>query len=210
MKARKERKPNYLKTVIIVHGKSEKRICDFIQSNTKINWRVESNQNGRKPIQIGTSLNKILSSMKFKSLGGFKKEFIIEIVIDENKKEVPHSDFKIFIIMDTDDCAPKDKQDFYSGSMFKDHWLAEYIILIYNNPDLEEVCAKAGIKFKNKGSERKKEYTQLFQLAGGEKEFVQLKKFRDGLKKCNDTNMDLLIDFCLKASEQNTISKKTK
>lgn len=202
--------PNYLKAIMIVHGKSEKTICDFIQSNVKINRYVESKNNGRSSIQIGKSLDYVLKSRKFKTPVGFEIEFMEAIVGHENKKIVINEDFKMFIIMDTDDCTLKQKESFIDGSMFKNHWLAPYIIPIYNSPNLEEVCEKAGIKFKSKGDKRKKEYRRLFPFAGGKKESDLLKKFRDGLKQCSDTNMEVLIDFCLDLAEQNTIGKKTK
>lgn len=42
--------------------------------------------------------------------------------------------------------------------MFQKHWAYEYIVPIYNSPDLETILTKAGIKFEKKGVKRKAEY----------------------------------------------------
>ena len=205
MKEKNTRPLKNLKAIMIVHGKSEKIICKFIGSNLRIPIHVESDKNGAKSIEIGKSLDNYLSNTKFGTFSEFKNAFEEAIVMDENGKEALPSDFKLFIVMDTDTCINDQKQSYISGSMFKKHWLAPHIVPIYNSPDLEDVCAKAGIEFQNKGDKRKKEYIQIFPSKSTEKDTAQLKKFRDGLKKCSDTNMEVLIDFCLKISEQNTI-----
>ena len=96
----------YLKAVVIVHGKSEKQICQHIKQNLRLRIEIESEKNGEKSIQI-TSLNRLLNNKKFKSKNTFLKNFPY-IELDENGKEINH-DFKIFIIMDTDDCTEKQK-----------------------------------------------------------------------------------------------------
>lgn len=35
-----KREPCYLKAIVIVHGKSEKQICDFIKSNLRLKMEV--------------------------------------------------------------------------------------------------------------------------------------------------------------------------
>ena len=41
---------SYLRAVIIVHGKSEKQMCDFIKSKLRIRIIVESDKKGGKSI----------------------------------------------------------------------------------------------------------------------------------------------------------------
>ncbi len=43
---------SYLKAVVIVHGKSEKHICEFIRRNLRLKIRIKSDKNGDKSIQI--------------------------------------------------------------------------------------------------------------------------------------------------------------
>ena len=195
---------NNLKAIMIVHGKSEKIICDFIKSNLRIRIHVESDKNGAKSIEIGKSLGNYLSNTKFRTFDKFKNAFE-DAIVDENSKKILPNDFKLFIVMDTDTCSNDQKQNYISGSMFKKYWFYKYIVPIYNSPNLEDVCVKAGIEFQKKGDKRKKEYIKIFPSNSTDKDTVQLNKFRNGLKKCNDTNMEELIDFCLKKSEENTI-----
>ena len=53
--------------------------------------------------------------------------------------------FKLFIIMDTDDCSQPNRIAYEDGSLFSRHILAPYIIPIYNNPNLEATLSNAGI-----------------------------------------------------------------
>lgn len=101
--------------------------------------------------------------------------------------------------MDTDDCTESEKQRFISKEMFRKHWAYEYIVPIYDSPDLENVMVKAGIKFQKKGVERKKEYIKIFPTDKKYKvgEGVELQKFAIDLEKVNETNLDEFINFCL-------------
>lgn len=64
--------------------------------------------------------------------------------------------------MDTDDCADETRKRFINKEMFKNHWAYDYIVPIYNSPELETVMVKAGIKFEKKGDERKKSISKSF------------------------------------------------
>ena len=64
--------------------------------------------------------------------------------------------------MDTDDCSEEQKENYISKRMFRNHWAYDYIVPIFNTPDLESVLVKAGIKFKKMGERRKKEYIKIF------------------------------------------------
>ncbi|TKZ15846.1 hypothetical protein EZH24_13855, partial [Brachyspira catarrhinii] len=65
--------------------------------------------------------------------------------------------FKIFIIMDTDDCTAQQKSEFINKNMFKNHWAYNYIVPIYNDDNLENVLIKATIEVENK-----KDYIKIF------------------------------------------------
>lgn len=58
------------KLLVIVHGKSEFRICKSIQSNLKIKQYIKAEQNGAKSIQI-TSLMNTLNNRNFKTVKSF-------------------------------------------------------------------------------------------------------------------------------------------
>lgn len=193
-----KKKPCYLKAVVIVHGKSEKQICEYIKSNLRLKMEIVGKEKGEKSIQIN-SLKHILGDYRFNSFESFVNFFDDVEVLKVNKEKRLSSDFKIFIIMDTDDCTKSEKQRFISKEMFKKHWAYEYIVPIYDSPDLEHVMVKAGIRFQKKGVERKKEYIKIFPTDKKYKvgEGVELQKFAKDLEKVNETNLDEFINFCL-------------
>ena len=193
-----KKKPCYLKSVVIVHGKSEKQICEYIKSNLRLRMEIVGKEKGEKSIQIN-SLKHILGDYRFNSFKSFVSFFDDVEVIKVKKEKRLSSDFKIFIIMDTDDCTESEKQRFISKEMFRKHWAYEYIVPIYDSPDLENVMVKAGIKFQKKGVERKKEYIKIFPTDKKYKvgEGVELQKFAKDLEKVNETNLDEFINFCL-------------
>lgn len=194
-------KPCYLKAVVIVHGKSEKQICDYIKSNLRFKMEVISDKKGEKSIQIN-SLKHILSDRRFSSFDNFIAFFSDAEIITQKKKRSLSSDFKIFIIMDTDDCSEQQKKDYISKKMFASHWAYDYIVPIYDSPDLESVLVKANIKFEKKGSKRKKEYIKIFPTEAkyAKGEGVELNEFCNNLKSVRETNMNEFITFCLENS----------
>lgn len=193
-------KPCYLKAVVIVHGKSEKQICEYIKTNLRMKMEIVSDKKGEKSIQI-TSLKHILNNTNFKTYDSFIKTYDdVEIVENEKKKRISQA-FRIFIIMDTDDCTEKQKKDFINKEMFKKHWAYDYIVPIYDSPDLESVLLKANIKFEKKGQKRKKEYIKIFPTEKRYlvREQIELCNFCNDLKKVKETNLDEFIEFCLKS-----------
>lgn len=190
--------PCYLKSVVIVHGKSEKQICEYIKSNLRLKMDIVSDKKGEKSIQI-TSLKNILNNTVFGSYQSFIANYEDVKHIKNGKKSKIDSSFRIFIIMDTDDCTEVQKREFINKEMFKTHWAYEYIVPIFDSPDLESVLVKANIKFEKKGMERKKEYIKIFPTEQKyiSRENIELKKFCDDLSKVKDTNMNEFIEFCL-------------
>lgn len=195
----RKNRPCYLKAVVIVHGKSEKQICEYIKSNLRLKIEIVSEKRGEKSIQINGLMN-ILNDSRFRSFDAFIRFFEDVEVVVYNRKKMLAPDFKIFIIMDTDDCSEENKRKYTSKEMFKKHWAYEYIEPIYDMPDLENVLEKAKIKFEKKGIERKKEYIKIFptdkKYTKGES--IELKEFRDNLERVTDTNMNEFIEFCIR------------
>ena len=133
----------YTKCAVIVHGKSEFHLIRFIYTNLHLPVKIISKDKGRGSIQIN-SLNGLLNKKCFKTLSAFAKEYSVEY--DKKKRELIN--FKLFIIMDTDDCSEEVKKLYISGEMFKGHPLQEYIVPIYNIANLEDVMIKSGIMIK--------------------------------------------------------------
>lgn len=193
------RRLNYTKAVVIVHGKSEKQICQYIKNKLRLKIEIYSDKNGEKAIQI-TSLKNTLNNKIFKSYRNFINTFEdIELIDNKNINK----DFKIFIIMDTDDCSEEEKRKFINKEMFKGHWAYDYIVPIYNIPELETVLTDAKVPFTKTGVKRKKEYIKLFPTDPKytKTDEVQIKELLNKLKKQKNTNLNEFLDFCLKVSD---------
>lgn len=204
---------SYLKAIVIVHGKSEKQMCNFIKAKLKLNCYIESDKQGEKSIQINSVMN-ILKNTIYKDFGSFISNFpsvkLINIEKSKKKKgnnkkkikQVLSDDFKIFIIMDTDDCTEKERKEFINKKMFEGHWAYDYIIPIFNDSNLEDVMQACKIKFEKKGVERKKEYIKIFPTDKKyqKKDSLQIEEFRNKLTKCKKTNMNEFVEFCLSNS----------
>lgn len=191
------RKLNYTKAVVIVHGKSEKQICQYIKNKLRLKMEIYSDKNGEKAIQI-TSLKNTLNNKIFKSYRNFIKTYE-DIELDHDGKSISNN-FKIFIIIDTDDCTEIQKRNFMNGEMFKEHWAYNYIVPIYNIPELETVLETANIPFQKTGDKRKKEYIKLFPTDPKyeKTDEIQIQELLNTLKKQKNTNLDEFLDFCLK------------
>ena len=191
---------NYTKAIVIVHGKSEKQICQYIKSKLRLKMEIVSNNNGESSIQI-TSVKQILNNMVFKSYNSFIKEYE-DVKLSNNNKSLDE-DFKIFIILDTDDCTEKQKSAFINKEMFKSHWAYDHIVPIYDIPNLEAVLTKANVPFTKTGDKRKKEYVKLFPTdpKHEKSDEIQIQELCDDLKKQTNTNLNEFLDFCLKAAE---------
>jgi len=192
-----------LKTMVIVHGKSELQLCQSIRSNLRIKKEIVSRDNGRHSIQI-TSVMNILNGSPFHSIKKFLKEYgDIEC---EGGRPV---NFKLFIIMDVDDCTEEQCERFKNKEMFLEHWLHEYIIPVHNHKNLEDTMDEAGIEVN-----RKKDYIMIFPTNHGDLNMEMAEAFLNKLKCCKPetTNLHEYIAHCLNiAKEQrNTYYSKTK
>jgi len=192
-------KKQYLKAIVILHGKSELQIFKFIKSNLRLKIEQVSEKNGEKSIQIASLMN-VLNNTKFKNQKMFLKNYE-DVEWNFNEKCITDS-FKIFIIMDTDDCATEDQRENYiNKKMFESHWAYNHIIPIFNTPELETILMKAKIPFTKKGEKRKAEYVKIFptddKYIQQNRDYLQLEDVMKKLKKNKDTNLDEFIEFCL-------------
>ena len=194
------RKPNYLKCIVIVHGKSEKQICNYIKSKLRFHMEIIGKEKGQKSIQINGLQNLFNKDKRLSAYNDFITYFSdVEI---EGKKNKIASYFKIFVIMDTDDCSDEQRKKYISKELFKGHWAYDYIVPIFNSPDLENTMVKAGIKFEKKGDERKKEYIKIFPTDKKymKNESLELSSFAKNLSMINETNMESFINYRIQNS----------
>ena len=187
------RKPNYCKGIIIVHGKSELLIAEHIKSNLHLNIGIYSLKNGKLSIQID-SLMTILGNTIFKNKRQLTNEFIIE---EKNKEFV---NFFVMPIMDLDDTTKEKIEKYKSGEMFKNHWLSQYIIPIWNDKNLDYVLydLKLISKLPN-DREKGKVYEELFPINKGQADLEQVNKLLKCFESSNKTNMDIFIKKCLES-----------
>jgi hypothetical protein len=188
-------KPNYTKCAVIVHGKSELFLLRYIYTNLHLPVKIIANNNGSKSIQIN-GLLKFMQNEHFKCLKSFAKQYAVEY--DENNKCL--KDFKLFIIMDTDDCDEKTKDNYVSGKMFQGHIFEEYIVPIYNSSNLEDVLKKAGIiKEIIPDSQKGQHYPRIFpinQKPLSDDTKKEVETFATKIKTVKQTNMSKFIDYC--------------
>lgn len=133
----------YTKCAVIVHGKSEFHLVRFIYTNLHLPVKIISKDKGKGSIQIN-GLKEFLNKKHFKTLSAFANEYSVEY--DKKAKELKN--FRLFIIMDTDDCSEVMKQEYISGELFIGHPLRKYIVPLYNITNLEDVMIKASIMTK--------------------------------------------------------------
>lgn len=133
-------KVQYIRGIVVVHGKSEFLLVRYITTNLHLRIKPVGKDNGKSSIQIN-GLKNYLSQSEFRSLSSFAKKYGIEY----DKRNKCLKNFKLFIIMDTDDCTEEVREQYISGELFKDHVLKDYIVPIYNISNLEDVMKKAGI-----------------------------------------------------------------
>ena len=134
---------NYTRCAVIVHGKSEFALVKYIYTNLHLPVKIIAKDKGRGSIQIN-GLPEYLMKKQFRTLKAFADEFSVEY--DRKTKRLIN--FKLFIIMDTDDCDEITRSKYISKELFDGHPLKDYIVPLYNDTNLEDVMIKSGIMVK--------------------------------------------------------------
>ena len=186
--------PNYQHSMVIVHGKSEHSLCSCIKSNLHLPGEIVAERKGKCSIQI-TSLRDYLNRNEFKTFYNFHKKFDM---VHAFKGEL--IDFKLFVIMDVDDCSIQQKQSYIQKTMFSDHWLKNYIVPIVNDPNLEETMTQAGIPV-----HKKKDYITIFPTSHGDMDIGQAEALLEKIKRCSCTNLGDYLGYCLDWAKKSAI-----
>lgn len=100
---------NYTKCVVIVHGKSEFILVKYIYTNLHLPVKIIAKDKGCRSIQIN-GLSEYLRKKQFKTLNDFANEYSVEY----DRKTKSLKNFRLFIIMDTDDCDEVTKTKYRS------------------------------------------------------------------------------------------------
>lgn len=187
---------NYTKAAVIVHGKSEFHIVRYIYTNLHLSVKIIAENKGKSSIQIN-GLKDYLNKKPFRSLSAFAEEYSVEY--DRKRKKL--NNFKLFIIMDTDDCSDKMKEEYITKSLFKNHPLEEYIVPIYNISNLEDVMIKAGIMVERiSNSEKGNYYSKVFPINTDPVSLdtvKQIQLFANKIKNVKETNMLEFVNYCM-------------
>ena len=122
--------PNYTSAIVVVHGESENIIVRHIQSSLRLNLHIHK---GTTSIQINGLLKEL--NTYFKDISQLQKNS--KLFLDINKNTI--NNFKIFTLMDTDDCSEETKRKYIDGSLFSRYAFKDYVVPIFSTPDLEHV-----------------------------------------------------------------------
>lgn len=186
---------NYKKCAVIVHGKSEFILVKYIYTNLHLPVSLISKDKGKGSIQIN-GLKDFLNKKQFKTLKAFAEEYSVEY----DKKSKSLKNFKLFIIMDTDDCDKATKDKYISGELFHGHPLKDYIVPIYNISNLEDVMIKSGIMVKKiPDSDKGTYYSKIFPINTGPLSIDtmnQVRTFAKKIKGVKETNMLEFVEYC--------------
>ena len=181
--------------IIICHGKSEKIFAEYLKSNLKIPIVILSESNGKNSIQIGRSLDVYISN-RLKDKNSLKK-------MAENikiTKKYPEN-LKIFPIMDLDDTLDSSIiTGFRSGEVFKNHWLSDLFVPIYNDKNFEEALKSMGREPAKHKNTKVKDYIRVFPVQRGESDINAIFSFWEDCKKCSKTNMEELLEYLINYS----------
>ena len=198
---RKVTPTQYKKAAVMVHGKSERFLASYIYTNLHLPVVIIDKDKGRSSIQIN-GLKKTLGRKPFNSLKSFAEEYSVEY----DKKEKKLRNFKLFIIMDTDDCSDKTREDYISGRLFENSCLKDYIVPIFNSPNLENVMIKAGIMTKRiPDSQKGSYYSKIFpinQNPFSNDTLDQIRLFSGKLENIKETNLLEYVHYCLSLIDQ--------
>ncbi len=188
MKKQLKRQPIQTHVMIIAHGQSELVICNSIGSNLRIKQHCIARDRGKTSIQVGGLRNFLNSDRRFADPNGFSNEFDDVCM----KKRLP-SEFRLFPIMDLDDCPVSMREAYCTKRLFQGHWLDPVITPIFCSPNLEEVMNKIGIPVT-----KKKDYIQLFPTNHGDDLNLETAiEFADKLETHDCTNLEVYVNYCI-------------
>lgn len=122
---------------------------------------IMGKDHGHSSIQINKLQDLFFQSKDLNTPAGFKRKWPGAGLEGTTKHPYFLNDFKIFVVMDTDDCNEETLQKFKDRSLFAGHWAYEWIVPVFNTENLEDVMERTGLPFTKKGIERKKEYSQI-------------------------------------------------
>lgn len=174
--------------IVIVHGKSEKNIAEYVKSTFRTQIVILGEKKGSNSIQID-GLKTFLNDPRFRT----KKSCMEEFSLNDN--------FTIFAIMDLDDVTDLQTKNAYKSNEtlpgMGDSWIKNYLSFIYCDENLESVLKDIDYYYA-KDKKGKSEYCKVFPKQDKNSDSrSEVECFRNRLSKCNLTNLEEFIDFCI-------------
>ena len=174
---------------------SEFALVKYIYTNLHLPVKIIAKDKGRGSIQIN-GLPEYLMKKQFRTLKAFADEFSVEY--DRKTKRLIN--FKLFIIMDTDDCDEITRLKYISKELFDGHPLKDYIVPLYNDTNLEDVMIKSGIMVKRiPDAQKGSYYTKIFPINTKPLSIDTVNQVRIFAKKIDgikETNMLAFVEYC--------------
>ena len=190
--------PNYTSAIVIVHGDSENIIAKHIKSSLRLNMHIHK---GTTSIQINGLLKEL--DKYFMDIHQLLRNSKYSLDIENGEIK----NFKIFTLMDTDDCTEETKRSYIDGRLFSEYALKDYIVPIYSNPNLEHVLYNSNlIPEMYNDSEKVKKYGKLFPVSSvpiGQYQLPMdnMRKTLSQLENNRMTNLDIFIRYCIEQAE---------
>lgn len=198
----KQKQINYTRALVIVHGKSEYHVVSKIKRNLRLSFKIHAKKGGTCSILIPSLLSE-LNTLYFKSMNEFCKEFHVE------REKGKLKNFKLFIVMDPDNIDKNGVKSYMNRSMFKNHWLKDYIVPILSDPNLDEVLYACSFFDKVPNNKEKMDYyNNIFEIDYDSDldAIEQMREISNKLKKHKKTNLYKLIDYCILWAESNKLN----
>lgn len=199
--AYKNPQPKYTCAIVVVHGDSEEIIAKHVRACLKLPFYIHRRKTS---IQINGLVHELESN--FKSVLSLSRNEKININVSKGKIL---NDFKIFTLMDTDDCLEKTKESYIDGSLFDNYVLKDYVVPIYTIPNMEEALYKCKIipkKFKD--NEKVSGYKKIFDIPKPpyiDSKAEELKKMSKTLEQSKLTNLECFFNYCIEQSEKQKV-----
>lgn len=179
--------------IVIVHGKSEKNIAEYLRSNFRVSLEIYAERGGRNSIQID-GLKTVLNNNKFGNKTNFKNW------IQMTPAQLEKNNFKIFTIMDLDDVSDISvKNNYRDGHLsgIGEHWLKNFIVPIYCDTNLEDVLKDISYPYAHRNKDKKK-YIEVFPINHNDdkNDLENIEDFLKKLRNCTLTNLEVFVQFC--------------
>jgi|GEM_PF-4880375 len=187
---------------VIAHGKTERIFAETIRSQLRIPIKVIANNNGNNNIEITSFADYVKKRRDLKTEKAFSEEYTLKI--DRETKVI--NGLSIFPIMDLEKGYPQaDKKAYQEGTLFKQLWMAKYIIPIYNDDCIETVLKSVGLPYAE-NTRDKRNYSRYFSDMFSEGHPIAvIESLCDKFSKCPKTNMECFLQKCLERQREMTV-----